>query len=348
MQHQPKYPYYTTSTRQRQVLPLSHTIIALYHLESQLTVTKYVPMISLDPSSSPAAIVPPIVGAVVLVLGTGSAVYLNAKKRQQAKREKIQMIRKQQQHPTATLEAAADGRGVEEEVGSNNDNRDKGENGDRTLVAVAHGNPANAADDALSSQDDPPLLLPTVSAATNDFGSFTYSLFVVTACVHAVCLLVTCLLQRDVATSSVVVDPDQEAYASTMGTLLVMGGAVGAGAIVLTSLIPARGRGTVPHIAFGFVFFEAAVCWMIWTCMLTVVIEGSSPPGCLLVIRCILTSLACVAMISAFIHTYKTMKLRGKEGVEDLWSQLVHRTAICQMTFGFVYAVFLGLVVIDF
>ena len=81
------------------------------------------------------------------------------------------------------------------------------------------------------------LYLPTVSAATNRVGSFTYITFVMTALVHGTCLVLTSM--------------------ATQVLVIQVVGSLSAAAIVITSVVPAKGMWpSRVHIAMGFCFIE--------------------------------------------------------------------------------------------
>lgn len=263
-------------------------------------------------ASSPAAAVFPILGASVLVIGTGLAVGVSTRKRRRLRRNGV------------SVEEERDGINSDEEAASPNDD---------VHVTGKH-----------SSTEETPLRLPTVSTATSIFGSNTYIVFVATALVHGTCLILTSVFQRQIATSDTVIT-GYEVYAATIGDCILGFAVVGGASIILTSIVPAKGKGgTRAHGAFGVIFINSAILYMISTCMLTPLIGLGAE---ILIVRGFLTALACATTTALIYCTVKWMKLQGEEGVEEEWYWNMHLLAIAELVFGFFFALYFGTVAID-
>jgi O-antigen/teichoic acid export membrane protein len=102
------------------------------------------------------------------------------------------------------------------------------------------------------------VLCPTVSASTNELGSLAYSLFVVVALIYGAFLIATSFFhQVDIIVRAAEEEDDPD---MTMGTLLLIGGLVIAIALILASILSAKGKTTcIQHSVLEIIYFEMAL-----------------------------------------------------------------------------------------
>ena len=243
-----------------------------------------------------------IVAAVILPLGTAISVYLDVKHREQ--------LDKNKQAPEE-----ATGNDADEEMGTADEN-------DEQSV------------DSTSSPHPPPVVrFPTVSAATARFGSSSYNIFVVTTSLHAACSQVFNYWWYNTIKSSNTGDNGVD----IISILASIGWLVAVVFLLLMSIIPAKGRGTIPHITCGMIFFQAAIAWMVWICMVTNRMGSSNIA--VVIVQAILCSFAMLSATWAFVHVNRTMK-RYTPGTME-WKDSLHKGALGQFSFGILYSIFM-------
>jgi hypothetical protein len=104
------------------------------------------------------------------------------------------------------------------------------------------------------------------------------------------------------------------------------------------SLIPAKGRGTTPHIICGMICFQASIAWMVWICMVTNRMRSSSDVA-IVIVQAILCSFAMLSATWAFVHVNQTMK-RYTPGTMQ-WNDSLHKGALGKFSFGLAYSAFM-------
>lgn len=249
-----------------------------------------------------------VVAAMALPIGTAISIYLDVKYHQQLDEQKQSM--READEPTETV--------GDEEMG-------------QIEVEEEDESPLDVSDESHHG-GSPPLRFPTVSAATARFGSSSYNIFVLTTTLHAACSQVFnyWFYTEIVSNDSFGNDVQVISILATIGLLVAVV------AVWFMSLIPAKGKGTTPHIICGMIYFQAGIAWMIWSCMLT---SRMNLGMGFLVVQAILCSFAMLAATWAFIFVHRTMK-SYTPGTSE-WKDMLHKGALGQFTFGILYSVFI-------
>lgn len=243
-----------------------------------------------------------IVAAVILPFGTAISVYFDVKHYQEIEKNKQ----------------------AEEEATSVVDDEEKGTVEDAS-VEVSD-----------SSLPRPPVRFPTVSAATARFGSTSYNVFVATTTLHAACSQVFNYWWYNTIQSSSNENASNDGV-DVISLLATIGLLVAVVFLWFMSLIPAKGRGTIPHIACGMIYFQAAIAWMVWICMVTNRMKRNSVA--VVIVEALLCSFAMLSATWAFVHVHRTMK-RYTPGTRE-WKDSLHKGALGQFSFGITYSVFM-------